>query len=150
MNVDKSFSAASLGLPSVPVREKPPMSSLFTTETFSPPSPPWLGQFPGNNKPTQADSKKKKKKPDYVRKKQEIGNSDTTFFSCFGVLLYIDRRLFLASYTQPQTKNCNVEEVAKFNMRGQSSGQKPTDTVKRGAVRNDRQRRRQNIIRGQK
>lgn len=40
ITVERIFSAASLGSPSVRLREKPGMSSLFTTETFSIPSPP--------------------------------------------------------------------------------------------------------------
>lgn len=40
MTVERSFSAASLGSPRVFRREKPAMSWLLTTETFSMPSPP--------------------------------------------------------------------------------------------------------------
>lgn len=40
ITVERIFSAASLGSPSVRLREKPGMSSLFTTEMFSMPSPP--------------------------------------------------------------------------------------------------------------
>lgn len=54
MTVDRIFSAASLGSPRVFLREKPAISSLLTSETFSMPSPPAKKtQRLGQDRPTE-------------------------------------------------------------------------------------------------